>query len=227
MRRLVGFAVVVGSLSSCTTFSNVRSAEIHPGLSTELQVAATTPVGPETGWFWAYDCAQNCGHAIAGGDATFTFGSPENPMGRRRYAVGGGLNGLYPYLEAYVQLGAGTRPYGIGARVGLPSDKWFEHQIYTRHDVPLGSSRRLLLNPALFMHHGRSPNGENPGSFIGFVQGVGLLLEGERVSYVPALSFVVGRAERTSHGQKFGPETAVFGTASLSVTFHRPRSDEK
>jgi len=82
----------------------------------------------------------------------------------------------------------------------------------------------VLLNPSLFLHEGESPNGQNPGRFIGFVQGIGVLLEGARVSWTPALALVAGRAERSSYGVEYGPTTSVFGAASIGVTFHRRRS---
>ena len=221
--RLIAAAL----LSACTTFSNVRSADVEPGPSMALQVAATTSVGPETGWFWAFDCAQNCGHAIPGADFTFTYGLSDGAFARHPVAFGGGVNGTYPYIEGYLQLSRAENPFGVGARVGIPAESWNEHEIYLRQDIRLGGSARLLINPEVFIHHGRAPNGASPGSFVGFVQGLGILLDGERVSYVPAVSIVVGRAERNSYGQKFGPERSVFGTASVSVTVHRRKSRKR
>jgi hypothetical protein len=102
-----------------------------------------------------------------------------------------------------------------------------QHQLYGRYDVPLGRSARLLLNPALLVQHGRAPNGENPGSFIALVQGVGLLIEEERVSFTPAVALVAGRADRNSYGRQYGSTAAVFGTASLGITVHRRRAGRR
>src|SRR5690349_4614198 len=104
-----------------------------------------------------------------------------------------------------MQLSGGRSPFGVGAQVGLSVTRWREHQVYARYDIPSGTRRRLLLNPAAFLHEGESPNGENPGTFVGFVQGVGLLLEGTHVSWTPAATIVAGRAERRSYAQRFGP----------------------
>jgi len=134
---------------------------------------------------------------------------------------------MQPYVDGYVQLRTGSHPFGLGARLGPPVQSWREHQVYARYDVRVTSSSRLLLNPALYIYEGASPNGGSRGSFIGFVQGVGLLLEGERVSWTPALSLVAGRAKRDSYGERFGPVRTVFGAASLGLTFHSPRTEGK
>jgi len=207
-------------VSGCTSFATLRSADVRPGTSVALQASLTTPPGDDAGWFWSFDCEQACNHPVAGGDAGVTYGWPQ--AGRAGgLAFGVGLSGTHPYVDGYVQLGAGRRPFGVGARLGPPLTSWREHQLYGRLDVRLGPSARLLLNPALFLHEGRSPNGENPGSFVGFVQGVGVSLEGDRVSWAPAVALVAGRARRDSYGRQFGPTRSVFGAASLGVTFHR------
>jgi hypothetical protein len=192
-------------------------------------VSASTRPGDVAGWFWSYDCAQACDHPVVGGDAGLTYGWLRHTDGRGAgaFALGVGLSGAYPYADGYLQLGAGRRTFGIGARLGLPLTSWREHQLYGRYDVRLGGATRLLLNPALFLHEGRAPNGESPGSFLAFVQGVGLLLEGERVSWTPAVALVAGRAQRNSYGQQYGPVRALFGAASLGVTLHGSRPPER
>ena len=140
--------------------------------------------------------------------------------------MGVGTNGVHPYVDGYVQLGGGRAPFGVGGRLGVPLfENWSEHQVYGRLDLRTGGRTRLLLNPALFVHEGRSPNGENPGSFVAFVQGVGLMIEGERVSWTPSVAVVSGRARRTSGVERLGPEWSVFGSAALSVTVHRRRPE--
>ena len=213
-------AALVLATASCTSFATVRSAEVQPGPSLALQASMTTLPGDDAGWFWSYDCEAECNDPIVGGDAGFTYGW----VGARSFALSAGASGSHPYIDGYVQLGAGRSPFGIGARVGPPISNWREHQLYARYDIPLGSRARVLLNPSVFLHEGESPNGENPGRFVGFVQGIGVLLEGERVSWTPALALVAGRAERTSYGVDYGPTTSVFGAASIGVTFHRRRS---
>ena len=162
---------------------------------------------------------MDCDHPVVGGDLSVAYGWPGAKGG---FAFAIGTAGIHPYIDAYAQLGTGRSPWGIGARLGSFSN-WREHQVYGRYDVRLGGRSRLLLNPALFIHEGESPNGANPGSFVGFVQGVGVLLEGRHVSWIPSIAVVAGRAERTSYGDRFGPTTSVFGTASLGMTLHRER----
>jgi hypothetical protein len=191
---------------------------VRPGPSAMLQASASSWPGDVAGWFWTYDCAQLCNHPVVGGDVGLTYGWPR-ARGAGAFALGVGVSGMHPYVDGYLQLAGGSQPFGLGVRVGPPITSWREHQIYARYDVRTGG-RRLLLNPALFIHEGRSPNGANPGSFIGFVQGVGLLHEGEHVSWTPAVALVVGRAQRTSNRERYGPVWSTFGTASLGVTFH-------
>jgi hypothetical protein len=210
--------------AGCTTFSTPRSARVIAGPSLGVHASVSQRPGDDAAWFWAFDCADACDHHVVGADVGLTYGWERGPLGRP-VAVAVGTSGVHPYAEGYVQLHEGRRPFGVGGRVGLPLSSWFEHQLYARYDVPLGQKARLLLNPALFVHRGRSPNGENPGSFVAFVQGVGVQLQGERVSLVPAVSLVAGRAERTNYGRRFGPTRSVFGTASLGVVLHRrPRA---
>jgi hypothetical protein len=41
------------------------------------------------------------------------------------------------------------------------------------------------------------------------------------VTVTPAAALVLGRSERTAYGERFGPVTRAFGTASIAVTLHR------
>jgi hypothetical protein len=221
-RALLTTTAVLAVASACTPFSNVRSAQVRPGPSLALQASVSTLPGEVAGWFWSFDCESKCNSPVFGTNAGFAYGWPTT-SGDRGFEVGAGVNGVYPYVDGYVQLSGGRVPFGLGAQAGLPVTSWREHQLYARFDVPLGARRRLLLNPAGFLHEGESPNGENPGTFKGFVQGIGLLLEGQRVSWTPAVTVVAGRAERTSYGQRFGPESSILVVGSLGVTFHRRR----
>jgi hypothetical protein len=187
-----------------------------------LQGSLSTSPGDVAGWFGTFDCESNCNGSVVGTHAGLAYGWP-SPNGQRGFELGAGVNGVYPYVDGYLQLSGGRAPFGLGAQVGLPFTGWREHQVYALYDIPLGEKRRLLLNPAAILHEGESPNGENPGTFKGFVQGVGLLLEGTHVSWTPAVAVVAGRAERRSYSQTFGPESSVFVVGSLGVTFHRRR----
>jgi hypothetical protein len=185
------------------------------------QTSITTPPGDDTAWFWSADCASRCDRAIVSFDLSYAFGRP----GDRPYTLGAGLSGiLVPYVEGYLQAGQSPhRPYGVGARLGIPVLGWSNHQVYGRYDVPFGDRGRLLLNPGLFLHTGSSPNDETSGSFLAFVQGIGIQFEGESVVMAPAFTVGFGGGKRESSGQQIGPFTTVFGTASLNITFRRSR----
>lgn len=212
----------IATASGCTSFATVRSAEVTPGASLGLQASVSTPPGDVAGWFWSFDCEERCDHPVPGGDAGVTYGwRPAG--GPHGVALGLGTSGTHPYVDGYVQLGGGRLPFGVGARGGVPIGSWREHQLYGRVDVPLGADTRLLLDPALFLHEGRAPNGESPGRFVAFVQGVGLQIDHGSLAWTPAVALVAGRGERTSYGRRYGPERAVFATASVGVTWHRRR----
>ena len=123
-----------------------------------------------------------------------------------------------------MQLAGGPRPFGVGARLGIPAWSWRDHQIYARYDIPIGGETRVLLNPGVFLHEGTSPNGQNSGSFLGVVQGMGLQIEGEYVSWTPAVAVVAGQSRRNRYGRRDGPVSSVFATASMGMTLHRRRA---
>lgn len=220
--RKSGFrhAALALPLAACTSFSTVRSAEVRPGVGAMATASLSGRVGAETGWFYSFDCADACDRQVPGLDAAVTYGWLR-ALGARPATLALGTSGPHPYVDGYLQLGAGAVPFGVGARVGLPVTGWAEHQLYGRADLRLGAATRLLLNPALFVHHGHSPNGENRGSFVAFAQGVGLEIDAGRVAFTPAVALVAGRSERTTYGQRIGPAAVVFPTASLGVRVHR------
>lgn len=210
------------ALVGCTSFGTVRSAEVVPGPSIMLQASASAPPGDEAAWFWSGDCASECNHSIVSADLGITFG--HRPETGKAFSLGAGVSGiLYPYVDGYVELGNRDHPYGLGARVGIPVTGWSEHQLYGRYDIKLDRGGRILVNPALFLHTGNSPNGENPGYFLGWVQGVGYLIQGEGVSLIPAVSLVVGGGRRQSYSEPSESFRAVFGTVSLSIVLHGNR----
>jgi hypothetical protein len=225
--RLASLTVLALGLAAtgCTSFATVRSAQVHPGSSSTFQASITSPTGDGVGWFYGLDCSSDCSHSVAALDAAFTYGW----AGEKPYTLGFGVNGLlFPYVEAYTQLsGDSARAFGVGARLGVgqPVLGWGNHQVYARYDIPLAGGTRVLWNPGVFLHAGNSPNGANPGHFLALVQGVGVEHRRERSTIVPAVALIVGRGDRQSAAEEDdGPFTAVFGAASVSITFHRPRS---
>lgn len=210
-------------LSGCATFATVRSAEPYLGPSVALQVSGSTPPGALASWIWSFDCAERCNHSIVGDDLGFTYAWRPD-AGPRAMALGAGISGVSPYVDGYMQLAGGRRPFGVGARLGLPALSWHDHQVYARYDIPIDKKSRLLLNPGVFLSEGHSPNGQSSGSFLGVVQGVGLQIEREYVSWTPAVAVVAGQTRRDRYGNRDGPVSSVFATASLGITFHRRRT---
>jgi len=210
-------------LVGCTSFANVRSAEVRPGPSQTLQVSFTTPPGEAASWFWSDDCGTQCNRGITAWDLTVAVG--RRPTLGPPFTLGVGVTGiLYPYAEAYVQLRQHPRnPFGIGGRLGLGVDGWSQHQLYARFDAPLGPGARLLFNPGVFYQVGNSPNGQNPGSFLGLVGAFGVEMGSGPVALTPGLAFVRGRAEHRSYGVEHGPVTQPFVALSLGLVFRRGR----
>jgi hypothetical protein len=207
--------------SACTTFSTVRSAEVNRGSSVTLQASGSTRTGDEAGWFWSYDCADACATHVPGTEVAWAYGSRDSVRGKGT-AIGFGITGFYPYFEAYAQLAGGRTPFGIGGRIGIPAIGWSEHRLYARVDrVSADGMSRLLWNPGLILTTGNSPNGENPGNFIGLVNGFGVQKDGENVLWVPSVNVIAGRAIRRSYSRVNGPEYSVFATAAMNVTFRR------
>ena len=204
-------------LSGCT-LSTVRSAEVYPGLSLNAQASSTTPPGEDAAWFWSAD------QSVPGLYAELTLGNV-SADGASGNELSAGLNAFSPFIGAYTQLGKSERSaYGIGGRLGIPVVSWSSSQLYGRYDRILAPGQRLLLNPAVVLHWGNSPNGENPGYFLALVQGVGMEFEKDYVSFITAASVVLMGGDRSSYGQSEGPFTTAFATASIAVVFHRKRS---
>ena len=107
-------------LSGCTTFATVRSADPYVGNSVAMQFSWSAPPGDVASWFWSLDCVEKCNHPIVGADLALTRAWRPS-RGPRAVALGAGVSGVNPYVDGYVQLAAGRRPFGLGARLGLPA----------------------------------------------------------------------------------------------------------
>lgn len=207
------------TLPGCTAFSAVRSAEVVPGRTLDVAMTVATPPGDAAAWFWTYDCATECDRAIPSVDVAFTHGVVPEGSGRP-YEVGAGLSGFYPYVQGYVQLRRGRRPFGVGGRAALALSGWGEAALFLRHDVPLGPRTRLLWVPTLFWHGGNSPNGMNPGLFAAVAQGVGLEHWMGSVSIAPSALLVAGRVQRSSYGRDITDHT-IFAVLGVSMRLDR------
>src|SRR5215510_15366254 len=168
--------------AGCASFATVRSAEVTPGLAVATQASLAGRPGDDAAWFFILDCTNNCDRPIASGDVAMAYGVKSGSD--VPFTIGAGLNGTFPYLEGYAQLGRGKIPFGIGARAGIPLD-WAMHELYGRVDIPLSQWARLLWNPGVVYLTGNSPNGENPGSLTAISQGVGLQLGVGNFTFTP------------------------------------------
>lgn len=218
---LIPMCGIVLMSNGCTPFATVHPATIEPGVNVTFQAAMTTPPGDDAAWFWSYDCESGCNHAIIAPDLGIQFGSEFE--GGLPFQLGAGISGLSGYAEIYKQLGDRPgHPWGLGGRLGIPITNWTEHRLYGRFERPAGD-QSLVLNPTLYVFTGNSPNGANPGTFIAFVQGVGLVDRRERTTVIPALAAGIGRGSRENYGTAIGPFTTFFATASISIIVHRQR----
>jgi hypothetical protein len=189
---------------------------VAPGPAALVQASVASPPGDEAAWFWSYDCTEKCDRVLPSTDILITYGKVDSS--RSNYALGVGLNGIYPYVDGYLQLKSGALPLGIGGRLGIPLMSWTEHQVYARVDLRLPGRTTLLWNPGVLYHTGNSPDGSDPGRFIGLVQGVGLNFSGAAIT--PSAALVLGRAERSSNGVPIGPRWRAFATAAVSLSLH-------
>lgn len=205
------------SISACTSFSSVRSAEVHAGASARVQAALASPPGEGAAWFYNLDC-PGCTTIPPAVELGIEYGVL--PDSGHAYSFGASLNGVYPQLDGYVVLRRSERSAtGIGARVGVPISTWNAHQLYGRYDRVFGAGTRLLYNPVVGLHLGTSPNGQNSGHLLTLVQGIGLQLESRHVTFVPSFALVLATGGRTSYGEPTSFTTA-FGTVSASLSFH-------
>ena len=133
------------------------------------------------------------------------------------FTLGGGVMGIVPYAEGYMQLVQGERPAGIGARFGLSSLGTNPMgQVYARLDLPIAGGRHLLWNPALF--HASGSTAAASASVTALVNGVGLEGGGDD-TFTPSLAFVIARAQHDFPPIREGPGQTRFIVAGLRVAF--------
>ena len=180
----------------CTSFADVRSAEVMPGGQLDVGVTMSTPAGDAASWFWSYDCASDCDRAIFSPNVAFRYGRVPEARGRP-WELGAGTSGTFPYATGYLQLARGPRPFGVGARVGVPVGSWREDAVFARYDLSSGSTR-FVLTPTIFLHSGNSPNGQQPGWFLALAPAFGVQHSFSGVSATGSLTPVVGRTRRGS-----------------------------
>lgn len=202
-------------LSGCSGFVPVRSGAVQPGAGLDIGVTVATPPGDEAAWFYSFDCADACDHAVPALSLGARFGS--TPEKGAPFEIGVGLSGFFPYLDGYVQLKGDKYPAGVGARLGLTRGSWYEDVIYVAYDMKTGMDRRVFMTSSLFRHAGTSPNGASRGSVLAVAHGIGVEMGG----IVPSVALAVGRVGRSSDyrppGSSGRPVTRVSPTAFVVV----------
>ncbi len=101
-----------------------------------------------------------------------------------------------PYAEAYAQMRSGPRAWGVGARVGIPTQAgWAAHAITVRADRPRAGKPTLTMNSSVLLQHGvRRRSDQLDGHWVGFSNALGLTSVGKRRVSALALHVTVGRA---------------------------------
>mgnify|MGYP006969358455 CR=1 FL=1 len=194
MSARLALTLVTPFLAGCSTFVPVRSAQVETGGRVAVVATVATPPGEDAGWFFSLDCGATC-------DAGWA------------YEVGGGLAGLFPYAEGFLQLRGGARPIGVGGRFGLSRGSWFEDVVYLAYDLAEVDGSRVYGTTSLFRHAGRSPNGQVGGSLTALGQGFGI----ELGPLAPSAALVVARVGRDDYGRFRSSRTAflVLGVRTI------------
>lgn len=204
-------------LTGCTTFTSVRSAEVSSGRTVDLGITYAPPPGDAAAWFWTWECASDCNHALRGASVGIRQGFVPSDGGPA-FEVEGGLSGTAPYVDGYAQLVRGRHPLGIGARLSPLPGGW-EGAPYARYDLVLGPSIRVLLNPAFFRHSVGGSRGTR-GTFTAFAPGIGVKLGDDQGSSMTlSLVYVRGRSRRPPRSfDSDADPTTSFYVAGLTVS---------
>lgn len=216
-RLLTTLAVSVAAAvaGACTSFADVRSAEVSPGLGFSTGVTLATPPGDDAAWFWALDCDAACNQWLLSPAASLTVGVG-SADGAPAYEIGLGTSGIYPHVEGYVQIRQGSRPLGVGVKVGVSRWAWYQDAVFLRYDVPLRDGYRLLFVPTLLRHAGS--NDTTRGSFTALAAGFGLDRRTGGASWTLSVVPVVGATRRKSQGLAPAPTSVESQTGFVAVS---------
>lgn len=206
------------SVSGCTAFALPRPAQVRPGPSLTMSVAAATPPGDAASWFWSVYCSSNCNRAMVAPAAQVMYGlADEDGIGRTE--VGGGINGIVPFIEAYRRVDSGAgRALGFGGRIGaLPITATSEVQLYARINLKENGARTTFLNPTYFAHFSGRYWVQTAGAVFGMHE------TDEQSSITLALTPSVAWSRRSD----FAPAeersaVSAFIVLSASFSLHRP-----
>jgi hypothetical protein len=227
---LASLVVLILVTTSCTTFGTPRSAVVTSGHAVTGTASLSSPPNDDIAWLWGLYCRTDCSRPIPAVALDYTFGVA--PDSGAAFEVGGGVNGVHPFLHGYVQAGRDRqRPWGAGVRIGAPfiHDRKLlrhEHQAFVRMDVRRRDDRALLISPTLYFVEERSGDqrvsGRDRRRLLTVVPAVGweTSTPQRRITYGVSpvlgwLSFDDGLG--TSHSR-----FDFFAVLSVGVTFHRP-----
>jgi hypothetical protein len=202
------------TLTGCTSFASVRPTRVMPGPKLAAQASVSTPPGDLTSWFFSYDCAEDCNRPIGAAELTLLYGWQR--LGQTAVELGVGyLFPVDPFIEGYAQFNVGTRPVGIGGRIGIPLRGWTEHRLYLRTDIG-----RMVVSPSFYLHTGETPNGQSRGTVAALVQSFGWPRSNQYMVMIPTLSLGVARVSRTRYEEQMRT-TSVFAVAAFNVLLHK------
>lgn len=210
--------LLLPALASASSLTSTRPAQVNTGFAFHLTGGVTSPVHGDTYWF--YDLAGDNSHPDS---SPLPLAEAGVTLGDRRVHLGLFARSPCPQVEVYGQLYDGKKvDVGVGARAGIPVFGWAAHQAFLRSDYQLRRNIKLLVDPGVYYHTGKSPNGETKGSLLFFTQSVGLAFTTRRVTFTPSLSLVTGSGDikRWASGSEHHRDT--FAAVSISVSFHRP-----
>ncbi len=211
MSARLALTLVTPFLAGCSTFVPVRSAQVETGGRVEVVATVATPPGEDAGWFFSLDCGATCDASGPALGVGMTVGGRTD--GGWAYEVGGGLAGLFPYAEGFLQLRGGAGPIGVGGGFGLSRGAGFEDVVYRAYDLAEVDGSRVYGTTSLFRHAGRSPNGQVGGSLTALGQGFGI----ELGPLAPSAALVVARVGRDDYGRFRSSRTAflVLGVRTI------------
>jgi hypothetical protein len=209
-----------------------RPARVSAGPSLELREAVAVRA-PSRGTcldaFGDFACDYPVPLSV---EAVLAFGTRVSPDGRA-LSVGAGaasVAGTFsPFLEVYQQRRSGEAPFGIGVRVGVPTDAWAVHAVEIRGEGPArGRSRRVWTTT--FAAQVGGPPDDTRGTVLSLGHAEGVALRGRYVAIVPSLFIGIQHAQGvapqggtlSSPRARFRNAWSLAGGLGGTIRLHRP-----
>ena len=165
-------------------------------------------------------------------EAVLTYGTRVSPDGRA-LSIGAGaasVAGTFsPFLEVYQQRRAGEAPWGIGVRVGVPTNDWTVHALEVRGEGPARGRARRVWTTTFAAQSGGPPD-DTRGTALSLGHAEGVALRGRYITIVPSLFVGIQHAQGVAPegGALTSPRTRFRNAWSLAggfggvVRIHRP-----